>query len=154
MLGVAASAMTFLRLPDRSVKAEGADGKRAISEIVRAAREIQASAIFVTSNLDPHCDHQASFDIVQRARAELRHIRVYAYAIWAWRSAELPMMPAHPRGFRLEIKQHLARKRAAIEQHRTQVGDLIRDDPQGFHLDREMINFFLTRYEIYLESTI
>jgi hypothetical protein len=52
------------------------------------------------------------------------------------------------------VQRHIARKRAAIEQHRTQMGDLIQDDPQGFHLDREMIDFFLAPYEIYLEAGI
>lgn len=151
LLGLAPSSIAFLRLPDCSVRPTGEDGERAIATIADAADEIDASAIFVTSDLDPHCDHQASFEIVRRVREKLSHIQVYAYPVWAWHKTDLPHLPGPPRGFRLNVKRHLASKRAAIEQHRTQLGELIQDDPKGFRLDRAMIDFFLAPYEIYLE---
>ena len=47
-------------------------------------------------------------------------------------SAATPVEPAGD--FRLEIGRHLARKRRAIDPHRSQTTDLIADDPKGFRL--------------------
>lgn len=154
ILGVAPTAITFLRLPDRSVPIEGRDAERAVSEILCAVTDIQASAIFVTSDLDSHCDHRASFSIVRQVHERLLQTHVFTYPIWAWRSPELPSVPNNPEGFRLDVKQHISRKRAAIEQHRTQLGKLIQDDPEGFQLEPEMIDFFLVPYETYLEPPL
>ena len=150
-LGLAAGAIRFLRLPDRSVPTTGAAAEAATDAIVAAARACAAGAVCVTWRHDPHCDHTASAILVDAARATLGGTRIFAYPVWGWALPADTEIGAPPTGLRLDVSRHVAAKAAAIAAHRSQTTRLIDDDPDGFRLAPEMIARFTGRYEILLD---
>jgi LmbE family N-acetylglucosaminyl deacetylase len=141
----------FLRLPDRFVPGDGPFAEKAIERIVVSAQEVGAAAFFVSWRNDPHCDHQASYRLARAAQCRLTEVKLFEYTIWgAALPAETPVEPAG--GFRLEIGQHLARKRRAIDAHRSQTTDLIADDPNGFRLTGTDLARFALVHEFFFEG--
>ena len=132
-LGLAPRHLVFLRLPDRNVPSEGAAAEAAIEAITAMAQSVAATALFVSWRHDPHCDHQAAYRL---ARAAQRRTGAALYEYSVWGAALKPSAPVTPvnHGFRLSVARHRLRKRRAISAHRSQVSDLIADDPSGFRL--------------------
>ena len=151
VLGLPASAVTFLRLPDRHVPVHGAEAESAIAIIAAAAGSCAAAAVLVTWAHDPHCDHLAAATLVEMARPRLGDARLYAYPIWGWALPPDTEVGGPPRGLRLAVSHHLGAKTAAIAAHRSQTTALIDDDPSGFRLSEDMIANFVGPYEILLE---
>ena len=148
-LGVPVSHIEFLRLPDGGVPSSGAEAERASVAIANAAKAC-AGPIFVTWRHDQHCDHQAAYAIARAAQHQ-HDARLFEYSIWG-RGVELePDLMGPPRGWRLASAKHRKRKRSAILSHRSQVSQLIDDDPEGFLLPRAMIEDILARDEVFLE---
>lgn len=152
-LGLAPDHVRFLRLPDRVVPSAGPDADAAASVIAQTACDIDAGAIAVTWRQDPHCDHETSAALVDLAHASVPGIRVLAYPVWGWTLPADTEVGDPPRGVRLDISAHLAVKARAVAAHRSQVGDLIDDDPTGFRLDAAMLARFARPFEIYLDVT-
>ncbi|GJD50243.1 putative N-acetyl-alpha-D-glucosaminyl L-malate deacetylase 2 [Methylobacterium crusticola] len=150
-LGLEAGSVGFLRLPDRFVPAAGPEAEDAAQAIARAARACGAGALLVTWAHDPHCDHQAAAALARRAARALEGVRLHAYPVWGWTlPGETEVGPA-PRGMRLDVSRHLGAKARAVAAHRSQVTDLIDDDPQGFRLAPAMLARFARPFEIFLE---
>jgi len=151
-LGLPASSIRFLGLPDRFVPVSGSKADNAGAAIVAAAQEVEAGAVCVTWRQDPHCDHLASAVIVEAVRNSLGGARVLAYPIWGWTLPRDQDVGPAPRGVRLEVSRHLPAKLAAVAAHRSQTTDLIDDCPDGFRLTPEMIGHFAKPYEFLLET--
>ena len=150
VLGLAPGHVRFLRLPDRFVPSAGPEAESAADAIAAAARACGAGALFVTWAHDPHCDHQAAARLVARARRQLPGVRVHAYPVWGWTLPPETEVGPPPRGLRLDVGAHRAAKLAAIGAHRSQVSDLIDDDPEGFRLEPAMLARFTRGHEIFL----
>ena len=143
-LGLAPEAVSFLDLPDRAVPSSST---AAVTAISAAAERVAAGAIFVTSPLDPHCDHRAAHALARQAAADTGRA-LYVYPIWSRTLPGDAMLDIEaPAGFRLAVADVLASKRQAIAAHRSQVSGLIPDDPTGFRLLPEMIARFLQPFE-------
>ena len=151
-LGLEPSAVRFLRLPDRFVPIEGPEADAACEAILTAAREVDAGAICVTWRHDPHCDHSACSVLVDNVLARTPGTRVFSYPVWGWALPDQTEIGAPPRGLRVDTRDHLAAKTAAIAAHRSQTSDLIDDDADGFRLTPAMIARCLGGYEILLEN--
>ena len=143
--------IVFLRMPDRFVPGDGPFAEAAIERIVASAEEVGAAALFVSWRHDPHCDHEASYRLARAAQRRLTAVKLFEYTVWgAALPAATPVEPAG--GFRLEIGRHLARKRRAIDAHRSQTTDLIADDPNGFRLTGTDLTRFALVHEFFFES--
>jgi LmbE family N-acetylglucosaminyl deacetylase len=152
ILGLPATAITCLGLPDREVPTTGPSFDAAVQEVRRVAEEVGAGSVFAPWRHDPHCDHQAAFAIARAAAAGLTDVRLHAYPVWGWDLAPDTMLDeAEPRGGRLDIRPYVDRKRRAIAAHRSQTTDLITDDPDGFRLDPAMVARFHATSELFLE---
>jgi LmbE family N-acetylglucosaminyl deacetylase len=151
-LGLAPRDVLFLRQPDRFVPSVGPCAEAVIEAIVACATAVAAKALFVSWRHDPHCDHQASYQMVRAAQRRLGAVRIYEYSIWG--AALPPATPIEPPvgGFRLAIDRHLARKRRAITAHRSQTTDMIDDDPDGFRLGASDLARFEAPYELFFEG--
>ncbi|HEX8374739.1 MAG TPA: PIG-L family deacetylase, partial [Geminicoccaceae bacterium] len=149
-LGLGPEHVRFLRLPDGGVPRSGPEAEAAADAIVAAADETAAGAVFVTWGHDPHCDHKASAAIVTLAQARLGTTRVFAYPIWGWTLPDDLEVGAAPSGHRLDITAHLPAKAAAIAAHRSQITDLIADDPDAFRLEPAMLARFARPHEIFV----
>lgn len=150
-LGLAPRHLEFLRLPDRFVPHDGAGARRAVERIVRAAREVDAAALFVSWREDPHCDHVAAYHLARAAQGELG-VKLYEYSVWGATLGPLARVAPVTAGFRLRTEAHRARKRRAIAAHKSQLGGLIADDPTGFSLSAADLARFSGPFETFIET--
>lgn len=115
--------------PDGAVGRASSSQYPAPHEAVRSALA-DAKAVFVTALDDQHADHRAAAQLVERYAT---HAEVFHYAIW----------PGHggpgPEPVELDVRPWLELKRRAIWEHRTQLGDVVRDDPSGFRLPNHLV---------------
>jgi LmbE family N-acetylglucosaminyl deacetylase len=133
VLGLSPQDVTFLDLPDAHVPERGDVAETAADHILAIASGIAARSIFTTASCDPHRDHRAAHAIALCASRKIPDCRLWCYPIWTWHlddaaNVDLP----EPRGYRLDIRAVLSRKRQAIDRHRSQMTNLIADDATGF----------------------
>ena len=160
ILGVAPEAVTFLGLPDGAVPME-AEGKinKAIQEYQKASALISQyltnlapSIIFLPWRKDPHPDHRASWQLFTTEAANLINPpRIIEYPIWDWDVKQRGDFAESVKAWRLDISSVVELKQQAIAQYRSQISDLINDDPEGFRLTPQMLQNFTKPWEIYLE---
>lgn len=150
-LGVPASAIRFLGLPDAAAPQHGPAFEAAVAALEDIVRTHRIATLFATWEHDPHCDHVAAHRIAAAtaARTEIRHL---AYPVWGWTLPDDQLFPEQPlRGARLDVARHLPAKRQAIAAHGSQRGMVIDDDPDGFVLPPNLLAVFDAPYETFLE---
>jgi len=157
ILGVASDAVRFMRYRDTAVPLQHtADFVPAAARVRQVLTEVRPETIVMPWRRDPHCDHRAAWQLICAALAEQqRQPRLLEYPIWVWELAgegDLPLI-GEVNGWRLDITTVLAQKQAAIAAHRSQLGQLIDDDPSGFCLLPHVLEHFAHPWEIYLETT-
>ena len=168
ILGVEPEAVTFLGLPDGAVplvlhqdgmvEADGEIKERiqeyqnAVASICQYLSNLTPSIIFLPWRNDPHPDHRASWQLFTTACKNMNYSpRIIEYPIWDWDTKQRRDFSKSVSAWRLDISSVLELKKQAIAQYRSQISDLIDDDPQGFRLTPEMISNFTQPWEIYLE---
>lgn len=158
-LGVAPGDVGFLDWPDGDVPAEGPRLEAAARSVLDFAK---GTTLVATLGLDPHKDHVACWAIGRRAAA-LGGLRLLGYPVWSWRYLypEMneglgPLPPAEcpgpPRGLRLNIAAMLQRKQRAVAAHRSQLGQVIDDDPSAFALSPAVLAVLQRPFEAYVEA--
>jgi LmbE family N-acetylglucosaminyl deacetylase len=150
-LGVGEEDLLFLGLPDRSVPHSGVDADRAVAAIIERVDTIAARSLFVTWRHDPHCDHQATYQLAREVQKRRSQLRLFEYVVWGAMLA--PSSEVHPikAGFRIYIGHVIEKKRRAIASHRSQTTGLIDDDPEGFRLTLADLERFDLPYESFIE---
>ena len=122
-----------------------------VDRLRRRVDEVGASSVFVTWVGDPHCDHQAAFELAARAvRASAARPRLYAYPVWSW-TIDVPPDEREGRVHRFDVAGDLALKHEALACHASQLGEVILDDPAGFTLTPAQIELFLQPWETFIE---
>ncbi|MCS0501257.1 PIG-L family deacetylase [Ancylobacter sp. GSK1Z-4-2] len=150
-LGVEESHVHFIDLPDREVPTRGPLAEEAIARIAGLGEG--ADVVLVSWRHDPHCDHQASFELARQAVRRLDGARLFEYPVWGLTLSPLePLDGPAPKGCRVEVEAFLPAKRRAIAAHASQTTNLIHDDPKGFRLTPSLIALFDTRFETYFEA--
>lgn len=155
LLGVESSAVTFLQLPDGAIPTpESVDSQDAIAKCRAYLEAFTPKIIFLPWRYDPHSDHRATWQLIRAALLPLPdQPRIIEYPIWDWDEqqrgdlSEAQLLTA----WRLDIQQVLTLKQKAIAAYRSQITDLIDDDPEGFRLTPEMLANFAHPWEVYLE---
>jgi LmbE family N-acetylglucosaminyl deacetylase len=150
-LGLDADRLVFLRLPD-FVSSTGPGAEAAIEKIFQSVQAVRANALFVSWRHDPHCDHQASYQIARAVQRQIPGLRLYEYTVWGWSLPPSTRVASLADGFRIRIDRQRAKKQRAIAAHRSQTTDLINDDPDGFRLTAADLARFDLPYEFYFES--
>ncbi|MGA9796761.1 MAG: PIG-L family deacetylase, partial [Rhizomicrobium sp.] len=152
-LGLRPAEMLFLGLPDRFVPHEGEDAERAIGVIADCARQIGAGSLFVSWRHDPHCDHEASYQIAREVQRRVAKIRLFEYVVWGHTLPPASEVDPMHGGFRISIgHEAIKSKRRAIAAHRSQTSALIDDDPDGFLLSQIDLAHFYRPFEFFFES--
>lgn len=153
ILGVPAENIIFCRYTDRSVPSvHHGEFEGAVENISKMIAMLQPQSIFVPWRRDPHPDHQAAFHLIDAA--ETSNAKIYEYPIWLKELGQDGDGPFAEESmpFRLNISSVLHQKQQAISQHRSQITNLISDDPEGFKLSKEMLNEFNVPYETFFIS--
>jgi LmbE family N-acetylglucosaminyl deacetylase len=152
LLGLAPDCVSHLDLPDTKAPSSGPSFEAAVNAIAETCRMADAKSLFVTWDRDPHCDHEATARMAEAVRRKLPGLRLWAYPIWGWHlDAALSLDRPEPTGFRLDISEQQAIKRAAIAAHVSQMTDLIDDDPDGFCFTERTLAPFLGPFEYFIE---
>lgn len=139
-IGVPATNITFLGLPDGQLHAHVRSVRRGVA---RAATRLTAPSLALApAPTDHHPDHRVVAAAAHAAR--LPGVRWCAYPVWP-AGQRLP----GARALRLTTQERLA-KRHAVRAYRTQTG-MIADDPDGFALTRAQIDAFTRPQEWFAE---
>jgi LmbE family N-acetylglucosaminyl deacetylase len=157
ILGVDRSAITFLNLKDGAIPTVTAPKFHPAKVLCRNYLQVTApDTIFVPWRLDPHPDHRATWQLIQAAILSLGMMpQVIEYPIWDWDLAQQTTADLRQiTGWRLDIESVLVQKTQAIQSYRSQLGQLIDDDPHGFCLSAEMLVNFTRPWEVYFEQII
>lgn len=151
-LGLQFDRLTCLGLPDTRAPSSGPAFDAAVKRIGEVIRAANAKSVFVTWKRDPHCDHEASARMALALRAENPALALWSYPVWGWHlSPDAGVDEPPPTGIRFDVAPWLSAKKRAIEAHRSQMTDLIGDDPGGFRFTPEKLAPFLGPFEYFLE---
>ena len=152
-LGLKPEDMLFLRLPDRFVPSEGEDAERAIGVIADRVREVGAGSLFVSWRHDPHCDHEASYQIARKVQLRVGKVRLFEYVVWGHTLPPSTEVDPIRSGFRISIDHEaMEKKHRAIAAHRSQTTRLIGDERGGFIFSQMDLAHFDRPYEFFFES--
>jgi LmbE family N-acetylglucosaminyl deacetylase len=149
LLGLDATRIGFLRLPDTAAPQHGAAFDSAVAGIVMVASREHATAILAPWRHDPHGDHLATHHMAAAVAATLGLPHI-AYPVWGWTLPPDAPLDGPVAGFRLDIARHLPAKRRAIAAHASQHGRVIPDDPAGFTLPPQFLALFDRPHEVFL----
>jgi LmbE family N-acetylglucosaminyl deacetylase len=145
--------VTWLGFPDAALHCLHGPGCDLAGTIAGLAARIGARTLVAASPEDPHCDHVACGRAARTARALRPELRLYFYPIWSrWRDRGLAPDGAADGTLSLDLPAWRERKARAIGAHRSQYGEVIRDDPEGFRMPRGFAEFFAHTPEIYVEA--
>jgi len=157
VLGVPPANASFMRLKDRSVPNPDDPGfDDAVTQLLQELEKMKPETVLVTWKQDPHPDHRACWQILNKAVQKLgQKPRVLEYLIWIWELGEQKEMPDHKqfKWFYVAIEPALQTKKNAIAAHVSQVTRLIDDDPEGFILSPEILAHFDHTDELFIEKT-
>ena len=154
ILGVSPEAVTFLGLPDGAVDISS-KSPQLIDRCRQYLSDLGPSMIFLPWRNDPHKDHRASWQLLTTAMSDLASLpRIIEYPIWDWDIKQRGSFSGSIDAWRLDISNVLELKKHAIAQYRSQISNLIDDDPEGFRLTPQILQNFTHPWEIYLEGKI
>lgn len=127
LAGTATPAPIFLGWPDAHPHQPGSrEFERTCHTLGAICRRERVDAIAVTAQHEPHCDHEAAFQVAQTVAATaIRRIALYEYIVWA----DGP--PAKPYHCVRTQPMALGRRNQALAAHRSQISPLFGD---GFRL--------------------
>ncbi len=148
LLGLEAKNVTFLGLKDGSIPTEY---ESAVARCHAYLAEINPQLIFLPWRYDPHPDHRASWQLIQTALASLPQPKIIEYPIWDWDEEQRGNLPEQAKIWRLDIGKVVLLKQQAISAYRSEITDLIDDDPEGFRLTSSMLANFTRPWEVYIE---
>lgn len=155
-LGVMLNQVTFLGLKDGAVPTRiSPDFDAALTQIKTYLKTLSPQTVFLPWRRDPHADHRATWELFTAAMTQMKvSIRQIEYLIWDWDPAQRgdAPLPSDLTPWRLDISSVVDLKQQAIAQYRSQITNLIDDDPEGFCLTPEMIAHFAHPWELYLET--
>ena len=137
-----------LGLPDGGTPGLGAAARaEAVATLARLVRSRRPGLVVTTWAGEPHCDHQFAYHLARKATRGT-NARLAAYAVWTGLLGPAHDLPGVP-PLRLDVAPVLAAKRRALAAHRSQLGQVVRDDPDGFTLSPRHREAMLTPTERY-----
>ncbi|EAR50270.1 hypothetical protein OG2516_14628 [Oceanicola granulosus HTCC2516] len=150
-LGGGASDVTWLGQPDGGMW-QLTDRYDVLAERIADCCAITGAArLFAPAPTDHHADHKAAADIARRA-ARLGGVELLHYPVWSrWDDPGFRTHLPHRAELRLAPGPAEPAKRRAIAAHRSQLGQVVTDDPEGFVLDDRFVEMFATGEELYFE---
>ncbi len=140
----------FLRWPDGTVPAAGDDGAAPLLAALRAAIPDDADVAVATPwRRDPHCDHRSATSLVDVVLAERPRALRFEYAVWLGVIGDASDAPLPHEGVTVEVASGpwLPAKRAALSEHRSQLGKLVTDASWAFELPEDLLLLALGPYE-------
>lgn len=156
LMGLTTDHLISYQSPDSAMPGKGDEGFEKLTYALTAdLSEFAPELILVPYELDPHCDHRATWQLLMAAleRSKGARPKIWEYPIWLYANAAAEDIPDLQQNELLviDVSSQSALKEACIYAHRSQTTRLIDDDPKGFMLSSEMIANFTTGKEYYME---
>jgi LmbE family N-acetylglucosaminyl deacetylase len=155
-LGVRRDAAVFWRVPDAAVPDQGEPGfDRLVARAAELLRTGRISTVLAPWRDDPHRDHRAASAIFRAALdRSIAKPRLLEYPGWTGvlPGSRPPPRSKRPRRWTVDISSATATKRHAVDRHRSQLGRVVSDDPDGFVLTRRLRRRFERVSEIFWEQ--
>ncbi|MFV8226479.1 bifunctional PIG-L family deacetylase/class I SAM-dependent methyltransferase [Christiangramia aquimixticola] len=150
ILGVAKSEVIFLNAGDGKLFSFVEEGAAVYGKLKDILEKTHFDTLFVPWRRDHHIDHIATNKIIRKAAQGLDLI-IAEYPVWLWKkgSQEDWPVPDEILPFRLNIEGVKPKKMEAIYSHRSQLTNLIDDDPDGFVFTEDLLKPFLDDNEYY-----
>jgi LmbE family N-acetylglucosaminyl deacetylase len=140
-LGVAA-APRFLEWPDGTVPmADSSDAAPLLEMLAECLPQEADVAVALPWRRDPHGDHRAVASLVETILRARPHVARFAYAVWLGVRGGDDDAPQPGEGtlIDVDIRPWLPAKRAALREHRSQLGRLITDAVESFELPAALL---------------
>jgi LmbE family N-acetylglucosaminyl deacetylase len=140
-LGVATPPI-FLRWPDGTVPLAGDPAAKPLLAALRAAILPEEDvAVAMPWRRDPHCDHRGATSLVEAVLRDRPRAARFEYAVWLGVIGDASDAPGPGEGtvIELESRPWLRAKRAALREHRSQLGGLITDAVWAFELPEALL---------------
>lgn len=138
----------FLDLPDARTADLRADQKlKAQTNLSTHLSGFSPDIVLTTWRREPHSDHRITNGLTRDAMSQCGSTaRFVEYMVWTYLigTAEDRPKPNETASIYLDIGAVRERKRSALGMHRSQLGEMIGDDPQGFVLTRPLINAMIS----------
>jgi LmbE family N-acetylglucosaminyl deacetylase len=148
ILGLNAADLHHFDQPDAKAPLSGTVFEQATGDLSAIVRDSGARNLFVTWRHDPHCDHVAAAALCKATIALCPDVKLWEYPIWGWHlDPETEILTHGASGYRIDITSEKEIKAQAIAAHRSQMTDLIADDPEGFRFTPRTLAPFLGNYE-------
>lgn len=156
LLGTKEENWRFYGAEDAAMPGKGMPGfVDLVDRLAADLTQIKPDLILVPYELDPHCDHRATHQLLISAleQSKIGRPKIWEYPIWLYENAIAEDIPKLDKGelLALEVSNYLPLKVKCINAHQSQVSHLIDDDPNGFILLPEVIENFLTEREYFME---
>lgn len=152
-LGAAGQPRSFMRLADSAMPAPGTPAHAAaVDALCDLLRWLGPATAFLPWRRDPHCDHRDSWALFMQAfGAAGISPAIYEYAIWLDELGAPDDRPGPGEMMRcgMQLDGWRAVKRSAIDAHRSQLGQVVTDDPHGFSLGEETLRRLIGPVETY-----
>lgn len=150
-LGIDASHLTFLNVQDATLLTDKREQARVVEALEAIVKAANVTRVFSAWIHDPHPDHVASALIAQRLHERCARINVASYAIWGRLLPDSILLRDRCwRAVRLDVRDTLEAKRAALAAHRTQTTRLIDDALLALPAPHGFDTIFLAESEIFL----
>ena len=155
-LGLGAQHLKMMGLPDGDVPSAGGPAfDLAVVRLVRKMVEFRPACVLLPCNTDQHPDHRATHAI-GTAACDLAAFgaRRLAYTVWP-PDGERGVAGITPtaRHWSIDVRPVLDKKRRALAAHRSQLGQVVHDDPHGFQLPAMLIDRCNAALETYIDIT-
>lgn len=151
-LGGTPDDLTWLGLPDS--KMHLSDPAKIAATLADLITATGARHIFAPAPEDHHIDHKVTAHVARLLREMQPDWTFYSYPVWSrWEDRDFKHRIAHHAPVCLAPAGFAAQKRAALNAHQSQLGAIVRDDPDGFVLPAAFVEAFLTEDELFWEMT-
>ena len=121
LLCVPQDRLHFFRVPDRTVPSSGVEFDKLVARLAMMLRHQRIGTIITTSDLDPHPDHQGACAIARQVSTNAG-VRLLCCPVTLWGMSRRRVVSYRTiHASRLDVRQQLATKRAALEMHASQV---------------------------------
>lgn len=159
VLGVEKDSIYFLGLPDSKMeRLDPAILQDSSIKLQALLQKTKPKTVFLPWRNDPHPDHIATWQLCRHAiktlhRQDNFQALILEYLVWFWERKEANDLNINQsvKLWRVLINNQLLDKKRAIKAHVSQLGQLIKDDPNAFSLSPEMLKKFYTAEELFLE---
>lgn len=152
-LGVPVSDVLFLGYHDGQLAVEAsADFEGTVARLRDAIAAHAPKTVVLPFRGEHHADHLATWHLSRYATKILgSRPRRLEYPLMAGPAARAIVQLQKPNVWKLDVSAVLAKKLQAVKAHRTQLGAVVRDDPDGFRLGIKLVENTLRGYEGYFE---